>query len=1168
MLLNDLRSKIQIMINFLLVALILFATHANAAGTSCPASTTGDDGIDTSMRGIDVRSGSCGAFDLTPTSYSSAGDGGFATASFPFTAFLPDTAPSLSAARFIMHNGTSEVSFSSVTCTGATVSSLNTFFIDITLTNGTSCTLTIGGDSDTIGYTGATLSRSATGVYSLTAGTLLGGNFGGTFSSASVNSDATLTDGSGVNEPVDLPTTADTVGEAVDLLDFTITDGGTSDGLSTDVSEIFLSLNNNQNIYSKVTWRLNGPDADNIIGTYDANQHFLSFKNLTISIPDGSNETYTINGYFNDASGITDNESYELTLGTIGAITLAENKTQFAMASTVSSTGGKATVTASQLIFSTQPAGSVSGIPLTTQPTIQAVDAGNNVDVDYSGTISLTEGSAGSLGGTTSKALSSGSVTFDNVKYNATADQEAFTLRAISSGTGSYTVDANAVTSDVVATQLDFVTQPAPITLLVNTTLDFSTDPIVHAVDDRDIVDTGFSGVVTLRKNGLGIGTFSNHTANASNGIATFTGLTLKTDELETFQLQANANVNGVQSSNSRDLHALSNQAATIANTSANQAVNDNATLTPFSAVTLADSENDNLSVTLSLDNNAKGSLSTTSIASNTITNVQTALRAIIFTPAENRVAVGSTETTTITLTVNDGTTDTTDNVTTIVSTSMNDTPTDIALSSNSVNQSGGANAVVGALSSTDADTGESFTYSRVAGTGDTDNSHFNIDGANLRLTNPNALSAGSYSVRIQTNDGHSATFAKAFTITVVDDVSPTLLILSPADNATGVAIDTNLELTFSEVVSKGSGNLVIYKGSSYGSQLESIDITGSNVTISPDGKTVTVNPTTTMEMNTGYHIVIDASALRDAAGNGNAAISGATAWNFTTVADSTPPTITAVSIPNSPMKIGDTVTATITVSSDSDDYTTGSGAISGTIGGFAVGGLSKTNDTTYTATFTLTNGGTDVASDSNILVSIRLTDSAGNQSTAFTTAISQNADPIDANKPTLSEITAVDSLTTDTTPDYTFSSDEAGTITYGGNCSSSTTNANSGNNTVTFNALSLATHSNCKITVTDAAGNASNHLSVPVFQVVDAIAPEIDVTNSSGSTSIATGDTSPRSLDGTDFGTQSTTKTFTIKNTGNADLILSGSPLVALSSKSSPAFRISAQPPSPTIGA
>jgi len=71
-----------------------------------------------------------------------------------------------------------------------------------------------------------------------------------------------------------------------------------------------------------------------------------------------------------------------------------------------------------------------------------------------------------------------------------------------------------------------------------------------------------------------------------------------------------------------------------------------------------------------------------------------------------------------------------------------------------------------------------------------------------------------------------------------------------------------------------------------------------------------------------------------------------------------------------------------------------------------------------------------------------------------------------------LEEVTAVSTPTTDTTPNYTFSSTKAGTITYGGSCSSSTTVAVAGNNTITLNTLSDGTYSDCTITVTDNAGN------------------------------------------------------------------------------------------------
>jgi len=71
-----------------------------------------------------------------------------------------------------------------------------------------------------------------------------------------------------------------------------------------------------------------------------------------------------------------------------------------------------------------------------------------------------------------------------------------------------------------------------------------------------------------------------------------------------------------------------------------------------------------------------------------------------------------------------------------------------------------------------------------------------------------------------------------------------------------------------------------------------------------------------------------------------------------------------------------------------------------------------------------------------------------------------------------IEEVTAVTTPTIDTTPNYTFSSSKAGTITYGGSCSSSTTIAIAGNNTITFNALANGTYENCTITVTANSGN------------------------------------------------------------------------------------------------
>jgi len=103
-----------------------------------------------------------------------------------------------------------------------------------------------------------------------------------------------------------------------------------------------------------------------------------------------------------------------------------------------------------------------------------------------------------------------------------------------------------------------------------------------------------------------------------------------------------------------------------------------------------------------------------------------------------------------------------------------------------------------------------------------------------------------------------------------------------------------------------------------------------------------------------------------------------------------------------------------------------------------------------------------------------------------------------DTTAPVIAEVTAVTTPTNDSTPNYTFSSYEAGTITYGGSCSSSTTSAIDGNNTITLVSLSEGTYSNCTIKVTDSAVNVSNTLTITAFTVTywQLIARQVDSDN------------------------------------------------------------------------
>jgi len=127
---------------------------------------------------------------------------------------------------------------------------------------------------------------------------------------------------------------------------------------------------------------------------------------------------------------------------------------------------------------------------------------------------------------------------------------------------------------------------------------------------------------------------------------------------------------------------------------------------------------------------------------------------------------------------------------------------------------------------------------------------------------------------------------------------------------------------------------------------------------------------------------------------------------------------------------------------------------------------------------YTLNWDTTAVADGAHTIIAVAR-DAASNSTTS--TAINVT---IDNTGPTLVEVTAVTTPASDTTPSYTFSSNEAGTITYGGSCTSATTSATSSNNTITFSALAEGTYTNCTITVTDAVSNASTPLDVSDFTI------------------------------------------------------------------------------------
>jgi Ca2+-binding RTX toxin-like protein len=76
----------------------------------------------------------------------------------------------------------------------------------------------------------------------------------------------------------------------------------------------------------------------------------------------------------------------------------------------------------------------------------------------------------------------------------------------------------------------------------------------------------------------------------------------------------------------------------------------------------------------------------------------------------------------------------------------------------------------IGTFTSTDPDVGNTFTYSLVSGTGDTDNAGFSIDGSTLKTAASfDFETKSSYSIRVRTTDQGGLWYEQVFTIGVTD---------------------------------------------------------------------------------------------------------------------------------------------------------------------------------------------------------------------------------------------------------------------------------------------------------------------------------------------------------------------------------------------------------------
>ena len=199
---------------------------------------------------------------------------------------------------------------------------------------------------------------------------------------------------------------------------------------------------------------------------------------------------------------------------------------------------------------------------------------------------------------------------------------------------------------------------------------------------------------------------------------------------------------------------------------------------------------------------------------------------------------------------------------------------------------------------------------------------------------------------------------------TTGDYSNPTVSTLSPANDATDIAVDANLIITFDEIVAADSGDITLYKYD--GTEVQAFDVTSE---ISGSGTdTITANPTSNLQALTEYYVQIDASAFNDDSANANsyAGIADETTWDFTTAGTAG---VTASAISGNTTEAGGTATFTVVLDTEPTENVTvpvsSSDTGEGTVSAASLTFTSGNWDTPQTITMT---GVDDDLEDGNIV--------------------------------------------------------------------------------------------------------------------------------------------------------------------------------------------------------
>ena len=324
----------------------------------------------------------------------------------------------------------------------------------------------------------------------------------------------------------------------------------------------------------------------------------------------------------------------------------------------------------------------------------------------------------------------------------------------------------------------------------------------------------------------------------------------------------------------------------------------------------------------------------------------------------------------------------------------------------------------------------------------------------------------------------------------LVDKTAPIVQSISATDGTYGFTSPNNIiniTVNFNETVTVTGTPSLILSNSTLSNSVTASYISGDNSTSILFRYTIQQNDTDSSSLSVSSL----SGTIEDLSGNPCTSISGTLG---SVVVDTTIATVSNVtsSTPNSSYKKDQPISIQVvftkivivtgtpqltleTGTNDADvNYTSGSGSDTLTFT-YTIASGHTSSDLDYKATNSL-NGGTikDVGGN---LATLTLPEPGATGSLGANKAI-----VVDTTAPVIDNA-LIQTSTTDNTPTFEFDSTEAGTITSSLSFSSNTS-AIAGTNSITFNTLSNATYSSQWVRVTDAAGNISDQLILPDFDI------------------------------------------------------------------------------------